>query len=344
MSAKSYRKLLGLAVFTRGDVISLLSPRNEDEKDALFARADEVRAEYVGDEVHLRGIIEISNRCACDCLYCGLRAGNSDLARYRMSADEILDCAEGIAAIPVRTIVLQSGEDISFSALEIADTVSRIKARCGTAVTLSLGQRDAETYRLWRAAGADRYLLKHETANRAVFARLKPDTGFDDRIDCLRALAAAGFQCGSGNMVGLPGQTIADIADDILLCRELASDMCSFGPFIPSPDTPLAGSPPGDVELSLITIAVARIVLRRPHMPANTALGTLDPDAQRRALLCGANVIMPNFTPFEYRSEYRIYPKEIRNDGFAAEYDKAVRVVNSAGRFVGAGAGHALKL
>ncbi|MDH7515778.1 MAG: [FeFe] hydrogenase H-cluster radical SAM maturase HydE [Bacteroidota bacterium] len=331
MPTSRYLALLEAPFPEREDVIALLSPSSDEEKAALFARAHAVRRETVGGHVHIRGIIEISNRCSNNCLYCGLRRGNTALARYLMRPEEILACAKTITDAGVRTIVLQSGEDRRADAHEIADIIREIKARTDAAVTLSLGERDRETYRLWREAGADRYLLKHETANRSLFARLRPSTDFDVRVRCLRDLAELGYQVGTGNMIGLPGQSLADIADDILLCRELAADMCPFGPFIPSPDTPLSHAAAGSVELSLLTIAVARIVLRTVHIPANTSLGTLDPDAQRRALLCGANVIMPNFTPYRYRVHYRIYPKTLRETPPLEGLHRALEIIRAAG-------------
>jgi biotin synthase len=337
-------ELLSVETFTRDHLIALLSLSEPEDLERLFHRADEVRRREVGDVVHMRGIIEISNHCACNCLYCGLRAGNRELERYSISVDEIVERALEVAALPIGTIVIQSGEGTPHSAEEIADAIRRIKAAADVAITLSLGQHPDAAYRLWLDAGADRYLLKHETANRELFSYLKPDTDFDERIACLRALREIGFQVGSGNMIGLPGQAIADIADDILLCRDLASDMCTFGPFIPSPYTPLADAATGTVGLSLKTLAVARIVLRDAHIPANTALGTIDPTARARSFHCGTNVIMPNFTPLRFRRNYKIYPKQMpEQEDLRRSYDETVALIRSQGRIPGTGKGHSVK-
>ncbi len=340
----TYDGLLYLDSYRRADVARLLDVRNEEEEQSLFDRADSVRRSHVGDTVHLRGIIEISNHCDCACLYCGLRAQNKEVERYRMDPDEIIARAALVAALPVRTIVLQGGEAEVYTADEIAHVVRTLKTQHDVAVTLSLGVRDEATLRIWREAGADRYLLKHETANRALFRRIKPGVDFGSRLECLRLLVHLGYQAGSGNMIGVPEQTLDDIADDILLCRDLRAGMTTFGPFIPNPDTPLRDAQQGSVSLALRTIAVARIVLRASHIPANTALGTADAEAQRRAFSCGANVLMPNFTPLQYRQQYRIYPKTLPDhDDVTRIHAAACALVAAAGRVVDGGHGHALR-
>lgn len=339
------RHLLSQTDFTRDDIATMLSMTHPADIGALLRRADDLRRDVVGDEVHIRGIIEIGNLCACDCMYCGLRASNASIERYRMTPEEIRERARLLAALPVRTIVLQSGEARTYDAAVIADLLRDIKRDSDPAITISFGQHDEESYRMWFEAGADRYLLKHETANPLLFKRLKPDSSYQDRLLCLTALGRIGYQVGTGNMVGLPGQSLGDIADDILLCKNLGADMCTFGPFIPSPDTPLADAPAGSVELSLRVIAAARLVLRDVHIPVNTALGTLDPSAPLRALECGANVIMPNFTPLEYRRRYTIYPKQLpERDDVKRTFDDTVAMIRSIGRSVGTGKGDSLKL
>jgi biotin synthase len=338
------RRLLSQPEFSRDDIITLLSLTHPADNAALLRRADEVRRETMGDEVHIRGIIEIANVCACDCSYCGLRASNAAVERYRIPAAEILGRVRTLAGLPLRTVVLQSGEARVYDPGELAALLRDIKRECETAVTISFGQHDEASYRMWLEAGADRYLLKHETANPFLFKRLKPDSNYQERLLALTTLRRIGYQIGTGNMVGLPGQSLGDIADDILLCRQLEADMCTFGPFIPSPGTPLADTRPGSVELSLRVLAVARLVLPQAHIPANTALGTLDPDARRRALQSGCNVIMPNFTPLEYRRRYTIYPKQLpERDDARRTYDDTVAMIRSLGRSVGAGRGDSLR-
>lgn len=329
--------------YSREDIVALLSLTGDDQR-RMFAAADAVRHEVLGDMVHLRGIIEISNACDRDCLYCGLRYGNLTLSRFRLEPEDILAQARLITSLPVRSIVLQSGEANSFTREEITQVVTGIRSATDAGITLSLGEREREDYEAWYEAGADRYLLKHETRNPALFARLKPDTDMDSRTACLWTLRDIGYQVGTGNMVGLPGQTLEDIADDIIFCRELDADMCSFGPFIASPATPLAAAANGTVDLSLRTIAVARLVLRTAHIPANTAIGTLDPEGRRKALQCGANVIMPNFTPAEQRARYEIYPNARRHtDDALTAFDGIQTMILSLGRTIATDAGHSLK-
>ena len=329
----------------RQEILALLEgSAGPGERDALFRAADEVRRRYVGDEVHLRGIIEFSNHCVRNCHYCGLRAANRSLPRYRMSPQEMVAIAERAAALGLGTVVLQSGEDPYWDAEKLAAVVREIKRRTGLAVTLSVGDRPREDYARWREAGADRYLLKHETADADLFRRLRPGTTLAGRLERLRDLRELGYQVGSGNMVGLPGQSLASLADDIVLLQELDVEMAGIGPFLPHPQTPLAGAQPGSVDLTLRVLAVARLALPWAHLPATTALGTADPEGRQKALRCGANVIMPNVGPTEYRPLYQIYPGKICL-GDRAESCVAClhRMVEGLGRTIGRGPGHSPK-
>lgn len=302
------QQLLHKDELTRDEIIFLLGLSEEKEKESLFKRADEVRKQYCGDEVHLRGIIEISNYCNQNCFYCGLREENYNITRYRMTPEEIIETARLITNFGINTIVLQSGEDHVLDTDLIAYIIYSIKQKTDAAITLSLGERGFDEYRTWKIAGADRYLLKHETANPKLYAAYHLKQKLSDRIAHLRFLKILGYQIGSGNMIGLPMQTIEDIADDILLCKELDLDMAAFGPFIPSPHTPYRLKKPGDVSLTLKTMAVARLVLKNVHIPATTALATLDEEGRIKGLNVGANVVMPDFTPAPYREQYQIYP------------------------------------
>lgn len=329
----------------RQEILALLEgSAGPGEREALFRAADEVRRRYVGDEVHLRGIIEFSNHCVRNCHYCGLRAANRSLPRYRMSPQEMVAIAERAAALGLGTVVLQSGEDPYWDAEKLAAVVREIKRRTGLAVTLSVGDRPREDYARWREAGADRYLLKHETADADLFRRLRPGTTLAGRLERLRDLRELGYQVGSGNMVGLPGQSLASLADDIVLLQELDVEMAGIGPFLPHPQTPLAGAQPGSVDLTLRVLAVARLALPWAHLPATTALGTADPEGRQKALRCGANVIMPNVGPTEYRPLYQIYPGKICL-GDRAENCVAClhRMVEGLGRTIGRGPGHSPK-
>ncbi|NPV70220.1 MAG: [FeFe] hydrogenase H-cluster radical SAM maturase HydE [Firmicutes bacterium] len=279
-----------------------------DERDRLLAAADRVRSSERGDVVHFRGIIEFSNHCQQDCLYCGLRRSNTRVRRYRMTPEEIVEAAVAGSRLGLRTVVLQSGEDPWFTTDVLAGIISSIKHRAGVAITLSVGVRPKREYRAWRDAGADRYLLKFETSDDALFALMKPGCALKDRLRCLEWLRGLGYEVGSGIIVGLPGQTLDSIAGDVLLLRGLEVDMASAGPFIPHGDTPLGSLPAGSAELSLKVIAIMRLYLPWANIPATTALGTLGPLYRAEALRCGANVIMPNITPQRYRPDYEIYP------------------------------------
>ncbi|MGI6552010.1 MAG: [FeFe] hydrogenase H-cluster radical SAM maturase HydE [Bacillota bacterium] len=298
----------------------LMQILNSRDPAYLFSQADQIRYLHSGDQIHLRAIIEFSNHCRCRCRYCGLNASNTQLRRYRMSPDEILENAFEAYQVGYRTIVLQSGEDPWYTKTMLADLIREIKSFGDVAVTLSVGERDDDAYQLWKKAGADRYLLKHETADPVLYEKLHPHSTLADRLKCLRELKKLGYQTGSGFMVGLPGQTTATIARDILLLKELQVDMAGIGPFIPHPQTPLAHLPPGSLELTLKSLAVTRLFLKRINLPATTALGVLADDrvlgdgdrlfSSVSPFSCGANVLMKKATPHRYRSLYDIYPKK----------------------------------
>ncbi|MCK4374017.1 MAG: [FeFe] hydrogenase H-cluster radical SAM maturase HydE [Candidatus Brocadiae bacterium] len=276
--------------------------------EGLLATADAMRQSCCGDAVHLRGIIEFSNICSRDCAYCGLRRSNENLPRYLMRVDEILRVADDARQQGVRTIVLQSGESDAYCAELLAVVIDAIKSECDVAVTLCVGARRPRYYSMWRQAGADRYLIKHEAANSALYEELHPDSSLQERLNALEYLRALGYQTGTGNIIGLPGQTSRDLASDILLAEDLDVDMAAFGPFVPHPDTPLADSPGGSIQVSLRVVAVARLVLGPVHIPATTAFDAVASDGRERALRAGANVIMANITPPRYRDLYQIYP------------------------------------
>ncbi|MFA6599952.1 MAG: [FeFe] hydrogenase H-cluster radical SAM maturase HydE [Candidatus Omnitrophota bacterium] len=326
---------------TKEEIVEEL--RREDPAE-LFHRADRVRREHCGDEVHLRGLIEFSNCCARGCLYCGLRKFNDGLPRYRMSSEAIVAAARDARKLGYPTVVLQSGEDPGFGVDQLCDVVSRIKKQTGCAVTLSVGERSYDDYKALRRAGADRYLLRFETSNPELFARLRPGCLFEQRVRCLDWLAELGYQVGSGCMVGLPGQTFVDMAADVLFMEGRNFDMIGIGPFIPHPETPLAGERQWPVDLVLRMVALTRIVTRNAHMPATTATGSIDPLGRQKALQCGANVIMPNVTPTQYRKYYEIYPHKICITEKPEDCGSCVSgMVLALGRKVGRGPGHTLK-
>jgi biotin synthase len=291
----------------REDIIKLLKIP-ADFSPYLFAAADRVRKEQVGDEIYLRGIIEFSNYCERNCLYCGLRKSNFNLSRYRMSEDEIIATAKQIQKTGVPTVVLQSGEDSFYSQDIVCHLIERIRKETDLIITLSIGERPLNDYKAFQQAGANRYLLKHETASRELYKYLRPGCDWENRLQCLRWLKQLGFETGTGNMVGLPGQTPEILADDLLVMKLLDADMLGIGPFIAHPDTPLDGIENDDLEITLRVLAIARLLTRNTNIPATTALATLHPEGRILALQAGANVVMPDFTPDIYKSRYDIYP------------------------------------
>jgi biotin synthase len=323
--------------------ISMLRAKKKSVVRELFSRADRVRKEQVGDAVYLRGLIEFSNHCGRDCLYCGLRASNRKLKRYRMSCAEIFSAAKKVRGLGIRTVVLQSGEDGSYAIEELCRLVKKIKA-LGLAVTLSIGERSYQDYKLLKAAGADRYLLRFETSDARLYAKLRPGRTLANRLRCLAWLKKLGYQVGSGAMVGLPGQTDASIAEDIFLYKRLGLDMIGIGPFIPHPHTPLAKASQTGLEKVLRVLALTRIVTKNTHIPATTAVGTIDSRGRQKALQSGANIIMPNCTPVKYRKLYQIYPDKISLSDDAVKCRRAMlRMIIVLGRSIGKGYGHSLR-
>ncbi len=322
----------------------------------LWQWADRTRQDHVGGEVHLRGLVEISNYCIRLCGYCGLRAVNEDLKRYRMSADEILACVHKAVELGYGTVVLQSGEDLGLSTLFISELVRRIKAETPLAVTLSLGERDDSELAAWRQAGVDRYLLRFETGNRRLYERIHPPRpgGPASRIAILRRLRELGYEVGSGVMIGIPGQTYEDLADDVELFRLLDLDMIGVGPYIYHPNTPLADpdvrsrlpeeeQAPNNELMTYKVIALARLVCPRTNIPATTALATVNTESGRElGLVRGANVIMPNLTPPQYRVLYEIYPSKACIAETADQCGRCIHArIAALGRSVGLGPGTA---
>lgn len=292
---------------TREEIIVLLRAPGDFSPD-IFEMADHIRKQQMGDEIFMRGIIEFSNFCERNCLYCGLRKSNSALSRYRMSEDEIIATAEQIKKTGVPTVVLQSGEDSFYSPDRVCRLIERIRQETDLIITLSIGERDLDDYKAFQQAGANRYLLKHETASRELYKYLRPGCIWENRLQCLRRLKQLGFETGTGNMVGLPGQTPEILADDLLIMKLLDADMLGIGPFIAHPDTPLAGIDNDDIGLTLRVLAIARLITRNTNIPATTALATMHSQGRLLALKSGANVVMPDFTPDIYKSRYDIYP------------------------------------
>ena len=295
-------------MLSKKDIVALLT--DAEHQEDLFSRADAARREHVGDAVHLRGLIEFSNFCRNDCLYCGIRKSNSSAHRYRMSEDEIIDTARKAANIGFKTVVMQSGEDLWFTKDRLCRIIEAVKEN-DVAVTLSVGERTFDDYKAFRDAGADRYLMRIETTDKDLYHRLDPKMSWEHRRDCLLTLKELGYELGSGSLVGLPGQTVESIADDLLFLKELDVDMAGIGPFIPHAQTPLKDAAGGTLDMALRTMAVMRLLMPDINIPATTAMESLRPDGRVKALKSGANVVMPNVTEGEYRKFYELYPGKI---------------------------------
>lgn len=346
---------------TRDEILGWLRETDPDRLATLFARADRVRHDSVGDAIHLRGLLEVSSYCVRRCAYCGITADNRSARRFRMPAEDILAAAHAAVGYGYGTIVMQGGEDYGIKADWMAAIISEIKNDMGLAVTLSLGERPEADLVKWRAAGADRYLLRFETSDPALYSLIHPAIpgGFHDRISQIRRLQELGYEAGSGVMVGIPGQSWESLADDILTFADLDLDMIGVGPFIPHPETPIGrymkdGSgdvpfpalPPGDqvpgtAETAFKVISLTRILCPDSNIPSTTAIATLNRESGRRqGLMCGANVVMPNLTPAKYRECYEIYPDKatlVETAGACARDLEASFV--AMGRTMGSGAG-----
>lgn len=297
-----------MAEFTKKEIVDIL--KDDSQNEWLFSLADKVRRKNVGDEVHLRGLIEFSNICHCFCKYCGLRCENKELDRYRILPDDIVKYAKKAVEMGYKTIVLQSGEDVFYSKEILCDIIKRIK-EFDVALTLSIGERSFEDYKAFRDCGADRYLIRIETTEKDLYKKMHPNMSFDNRVRCLKDLGKLGYEVGTGCLVGLPEQTVESLADDILFFKEINADMVGIGPFIAHPHTPLKDMPNGDFTLALKVMALTRILLKNINIPATTAMETLNPNGRIIALQSGANVVMPNVTTTEYRAKYEIYPNKI---------------------------------
>lgn len=326
---------------SKEEIISLL--KDDIHCEELLKAADEVRKEFVGDEIHLRGLIEFSNICKNNCLYCGLRRDNKDVEHYRIDIPTILSLAEHAKNMGLKTVVLQSGEDMYFDVEKMVEIVSGIKSM-GLALTLSIGEKSFAEYEAYHNAGADRFLIRIETTDKDLYAQNDPEMSWENRAQCMRDLKKLGYELGSGCLVGLPGQTIESLADDILFFKEMSCDMIGIGPFIPHPKTPLKDAVGGQLDLALKVMAITRLILPDINIPATTAMETLAPNGQVRALQGGANVIMPNITMTDYRKHYQLYPGKTTT-GYTPDesLEKVIKKIENIGRKVGQDAGMSKK-
>lgn len=306
---------------TLGQLRQLLASDDEALIKNLFEQAREVADGIYGKRVFIRGLIEISSHCKNDCLYCGLRRSQKGAVRYRLTDEQILDCCEKGYRLGFRTFVMQGGEDAWFDDERMVRIVSEVRHRYpDCAITLSLGERSDESYQRLFDAGANRYLLRHETADKDHYEKLHPsDMSFDNRMHCLKTLKAIGYQVGCGFMVGSPFQTVETIYKDLQFIRSFQPHMVGIGPFIPAHDTPFADQPQGSVETTLRLLSIIRLIHPHVLLPATTALGTLHPLGRERGIMAGANVVMPNLSPTEHRKDYAIYDNKICTGDEAAE-------------------------
>ena len=291
------------------------------------AKAESLRDLHYGRRVFLRGLIEFTSYCKNDCYYCGLRRSNRNAERYRLTKEQILECADYGASLGFHTFVLQGGEDGHFTDAKLCEIVSEIKsAHPDCAVTLSVGERSYESYKALRNAGADRYLLRHETATAEHYSRLHPaNLTLENRKRCLYDLKSLGFQVGAGFMVGSPYQKSENLAEDLLFLREFSPQMVGIGPFIPHRDTPFGECMPGTLKLTLLMLALTRLMLPKVLLPATTALGTIASDGRERGVLAGANVVMPNLSPVDVRKKYLLYNDKLCSGDETAEHIKELR-------------------
>jgi biotin synthase len=308
-------------MLSKEDFITLLANLSVEDMQYLRGRARAIAKGQFQNKIYTRGLIEFTNYCKNDCYYCGIRRSNHDVTRYRLSLEEILRCCEQGHELGFRTFVLQGGEDLSFSDEDMVEIILRIKNGFpDCALTLSLGEKKEESYRRFFKAGADRYLLRHETANEEHYSKLHPSNlTLQNRKQCLWTLKEIGYQVGAGFMVGSPHQTIENIVEDLLFLKELSPEMIGIGPFLPHHETPFANETKGSMDMTLNLISILRLMLPNALIPATTALGTIDPLGREAGILSGANVVMPNLSPTAVRKDYQLYDNKICTGDEAAE-------------------------
>ena len=317
-------KLAADGSLSHGEYVALIDERTPETAAYLADKAVAARKAIYGNTVYIRGLIEVSNICKNDCLYCGIRAGNPHCDRYRLTEEDILSACDEGYGLGFRTFVLQGGEDGHFTDERLISLLTAIKsAHPDCAVTLSLGERSGESYQTLFEAGADRYLLRHETATKSHYERLHPaPLSFDNRMKCLRDLREIGYQVGCGFMVGSPYQTAEDVARDLEFIADFKPDMCGIGPFIPHSESVFAAFPAGTLELTCYLLSIIRLLHPPVLLPATTALGTIHPEGRELGILAGANVVMPNLSPASVRKKYMLYNDKI-SDGAESAQSKA---------------------
>ena len=308
-------------ILPKSELVEIILGHTPESDEYLFEKARAVREKIYGRDVYMRGLIEFTNYCKNDCLYCGIRRSAKGAERYRLTEEQILECCETGHELGFRTFVLQGGEDGFYTDDKIVSIVSQIKEKFpDCAVTLSIGEKSRESYEKFRNAGADRYLLRHETANSEHYGKLHPkELSLENRMRCLADLKELGFQTGCGFMVGSPYQTAENLAEDLLYIHDLKPHMVGIGPFVPHHDTPFAEEQQGSLETTLLLLGMIRLILPNVLLPATTALGTIHPKGREMGILAGANVVMPNLSPKDVRKKYLLYDNKICTGDEAAE-------------------------
>ncbi|MGN0675542.1 MAG: [FeFe] hydrogenase H-cluster radical SAM maturase HydE [Oscillospiraceae bacterium] len=313
-------------ILPKSELAYIIENHTPETDEYLFERARHIREAHYGKDVYIRGLIEFTNYCKNDCLYCGIRRSAKQAERYRLTEEQILSCCEQGHRLGFRTFVLQGGEDNFYTDELMVKIISEIKSRYpDCALTLSIGEKNRESYEAYFAAGADRYLLRHETADSEHYGRLHPKSlSLENRKRCLSDLKSIGFQTGCGFMVGSPYQTAENLAEDLLYIHELQPHMVGIGPFIPHHDTPFADEKAGTLEMTLLMLGLVRLILPNVLLPATTALGTIHPKGREKGILAGANVVMPNLSPKDVRKKYLLYDNKICTGDEAAECIKCL--------------------
>lgn len=321
MNKRLIDKLYKEGILKKEEFVSLLESFNESDREYAAELARNESKKHFKNKVYVRGLIEFSSYCKNDCLYCGLRRSNKNAERYRLTKEDILSCCKTGYELGFRTFVLQGGEDMFFTDDIVVDIVKSIKSEYpDCAITLSIGEKSKDSYKKYFEAGADRFLLRHETASKEHYEKLHPSSmSFDNRVNCLKNLKEIGYQTGCGFMVGSPYQTFESLAEDLLFIKELNPEMVGIGPFIPQKDTPFGNEEKGTLELTLFLLSLIRLMQKKVLLPATTALGTINPRGRELGILAGANVVMPNLSPVSVRKKYALYDNKICTGDEAAE-------------------------